>query len=64
VHPSLARKPKEQSQFPALKNHDYGEKYAIFLNHRIDAITLRLFGFLIQNFKLNSLKFSNNSLDA
>lgn len=63
AHPSLARKAKEASQFPSLKNNDYGEKYAIFLNHKIDCITLRLFGFLIANYKLHSLKISNNNLE-
>jgi hypothetical protein len=63
AHPSLAKKVKEASQFPSLKNNDYGEKYAIFLNHKIDSITLRLFGFLIGNYKLHSLKISNNNLE-
>jgi hypothetical protein len=63
AHPSLCRKTTEASQFPALKNNDYGEKYAIFLNHRIDAATLKLFGFLISVYRLHSLKISNNSLE-
>lgn len=62
-HPSLSRKPAEVSQFPALKNTDYGEKYAVFLNHRIDAATLKLFGFLIGTYRISSLKISNNSLE-
>jgi hypothetical protein len=63
THPSLSPKISEASQFPALKNNDYGEKYAVFLNHRIDLGTLKLFGFLISTFKLHSLKISNNDLD-
>jgi hypothetical protein len=63
THPSLSRKISEASQFPALKNNDYGEKYAVFLNHRIDLATLKLFGFLISTFKLHSLKISNNDLE-
>lgn len=63
AHPSLSRKANEASQFPALKNNDYGERYAIFLNHKIDLATLRLFAFLISVFKLQSLKISNNNLE-
>jgi hypothetical protein len=64
VHPSLAKRPAEVSQFPSLKNNDYGERYAVFLNHRIDAATLKLFGFLIAHQKLHSLKLSSNSLES
>ena len=64
VHPSLAKKPKEVSQYPGLHSNDYGEKYAIFLNHRIDLVTLKIFGFLLQNYKINCIKFSNNNLEA
>jgi hypothetical protein len=63
AHPSLARRPAEVSQFPALKNTDYGERYAVFLNHRVDAATLKLFGFLIGQQRLHSLKLSSNSLE-
>lgn len=63
AHPSLRRKAAEVSQFPALKNNDYGEKYAVFLNHKIDVATLKLFGFLISTYKLHSIKISNNNLE-
>ncbi len=62
VHPSLRRKSGEVSQYPSLKNNDYGEKYAVFLNHKIDMGTLKLFGFLISLYKLQSIKISNNNL--
>jgi|GWRWMinimDraft_12_1066020.scaffolds.fasta_scaffold111987_2 hypothetical protein len=63
AHPSMKRKTGEVSQFPALKNNDYGDKYAVFLNHKIDIATLKLFGFLITTYKLQSIKISNNNLD-
>ncbi len=63
AHPSLKRKGVEVSQFPALKNNDYGDKYAVFLNHKIDIATLKLFGFLITTYKLQSIKISNNNLE-
>ena len=62
IHPSLRVTPKEQSHYPELKNNDYGEKFAIFMNHKIDAITIKLFGFLISVYKINSLKISSNDL--
>lgn len=64
VHPSLAKKVKEESQYPGLHSNDYGEKHAIFLNHKIDMITLKLFGFLVQYYKVNCMKFSNNNLEV
>lgn len=63
AHPSLSRRINEASQFPALKNNDYGERYAIFLNHKIDLATLKLFAFFISVYKLQSLKISNNNLE-
>jgi hypothetical protein len=63
VHPSLKKKTKEASDYPALKNNDYGDRYAIFLNHKIDIITLKLFAFLISNFKITTLKLSSNQLE-
>lgn len=63
AHPSLSRRVTEASQFPALKNNDYGERYAIFLNHKLDLATLKLFGFLISTYRLQSLKISNNNLE-
>jgi hypothetical protein len=62
VHPSLAPKEKEESKYPNLKSNDYGEKFAIFLTHRIDLVTLKIFAFLIQHYKINCLKLSNNNL--
>ena len=64
VHPSLAYKEKEDSKYPNLKSNDYGDKYAIFLSHKIDMVTLKLFAFLIQQYKINTLKFSNNCLEG
>jgi hypothetical protein len=34
----------------------------IFLNHKVDSVTLKLLGFLLGVVKVNTLKFSNNSL--
>ena len=61
VHPCLVLGQGEGS-FPALKNNDYGEKFAVFLSHKIDIVTLKLFGFLVSVLKINSVKFSNNNL--
>lgn len=35
----------------------------MFLNHRIDLVTLRLFSWLISQQRINSLKLSSNSLE-
>ena len=63
MHPSLAKRGSEPSQYPSLKNNDYGERYAVFLNHRIDLVTLRLFSWLISQQRIHSLKLSSNSLE-
>ena len=60
VHPCLAK--KEAGHYPSLKNTDYGEKFAVLLNHRIDGVTLKLLGFLMGQYKLSSLKLSNNAM--
>lgn len=62
VHPCLAYKPKQESNYPKLKSTDYGEKYIVFLNHKIDAVTLKLLTFLTTNYKINTIKFSSNDL--
>ena len=63
VHPCLAYKAKQESNYPKLKNTDYGEKYIVFLNHKIDAVTLKLLTFLTTHYKINTIKFSSNDLN-
>ena len=61
IHPSLVERKKNQ-EFKQLAEDGYGEKYAIFLNHRVDVATLKLLSYVLPIVKVNSLKFSNNSL--
>jgi hypothetical protein len=62
VHPSLVER-KRTSDFKNLTEEGYGERFAIFLNHRIDVATIKLLGFLLNIVKINTLKFSNNNLN-
>lgn len=62
VHPCLTHREKSESQFPKLKSTDYGERYVVFLNHKIDAVTLKVLTFLTSHYKINTIKFSSNDL--
>ena len=52
---------KKNAEFKQLAEEGYGEKFVIFLNHRIDVATIKLLSYALSIVKINSLKFSNNS---
>jgi len=62
VHPSLVER-KKNAEFKQLAEEGYGERFAIFLNHRIDLATVKLLSYVLSIVKVNSLKFSNNNLN-
>lgn len=60
MHPSLAER-KKNLEFKQLSEEGYGERFAIFLNHRLDVATTKLLAYVLSIVKVNSLKFSNNN---
>lgn len=45
-----------------MKNNDYGEKFVVVLNTKLDLVTIKIVGWLMGVVKVNSVKFSNNAL--
>ena len=43
---------------------EYGERYVLFTNHKIDLLTFKLLSYVLPLEKLSTMKLSNNNLSA